>query len=142
MRDNRLVQKKEVFYDGSCGLCHFFVRFTITRMPLGNPFVFAPLQGERFSALIKQKKIKKIPDSVVFYDRALKKVYFKGEAIIHILKVLGGFWKLIAYVLSIIPLCAVNFFYDIVAKLRRGFFKKPKTACPIVPEKYKQFFRK
>lgn len=127
-----------VFYDGSCGLCHRFVRFTLVRMK--TPFIFSPIQGETFSALIKAKKIEIVPDSIAVYDKKQDQIYFKTEAVLYVLHSLGKGWKCIADVMSCIPLCITNAVYDFIARRRRTFFQKPDTVCPVLPDHLRKFF--
>jgi predicted DCC family thiol-disulfide oxidoreductase YuxK len=131
----------EIFYDGACGLCHFFVRFTVTRMCPSKEFFFSPLDGKAFGLLKEKKNIRFVPDSIAVYDKSRDKLYFKSEAVLYILRALEGGWKVLSCILQIIPSCVLNFFYDVIAKLRRYLFKKPKDICPIVPERYRKFFK-
>lgn len=138
-QEDLFEQAPRVFYDGTCGLCHFFVRFTLLRMQ--TPFLFSPLEGKTFSALIKAKKIKSIPDSIVVYDKKRDKIYYKTKAILYIFRSLGKGWKCLAYLISCIPIGITNVAYDFIAKIRRKIFQKPDTVCPILPKNLKKFFK-
>lgn len=132
-------QKIRVFYDGTCGLCHSFVRFILSRKMNVELFIFSPQQGTSFAKLLKIKE-KAPSDSIVVYDPVEQKCLEKGEAIIFILHILGKPWSFLAYLLKIFPLWLVNIGYGIVAKIRHKIFKKPKELCPLIPSNLKQFF--
>ncbi|KAG6558585.1 hypothetical protein RHABOEDO_000087 [Candidatus Rhabdochlamydia oedothoracis] len=139
MHQDLFEEFPRVFYDGNCGLCHFFVRFTLLRMQ--TPFVFSPIEGKTFCHLVQTKNIKTTPDSIMVYEKKQDRIYFKTEAILYILHSLGKGWKCLAYLIRCIPLCITNAFYDFIAKIRGKIFKKPKTACPVLPENLRKFFR-
>lgn len=139
MHQDLFEELPRIFYDGSCGLCHFFVRFTLLRMQI--PFIFSPIEGKTFCHLVQNKNIKTIPDSIMVYDKKQDRIYFKTEAIVYILHSLGKGWKVLSYLIRCIPLCITNACYDFVAKIRGKFFKKPKTICPVLPKKLSKFFK-
>ncbi|PWU13512.1 MAG: hypothetical protein C5B45_05895 [Chlamydiae bacterium] len=138
MHQDLFEKSPRVFYDGSCGLCHFFVRFTLLRMQ--TPFLFSPIEGKTFCNLMKAKNIETIPDSIVVYDKEQDKIYVKTEAILYILRSLGKGWKALSYLIYCIPPCVTNACYDFIAKIRRKIFQEPKTACPVLPENLRKFF--
>lgn len=137
--NNLSEETPRVFYDGSCGLCHYFVRFTLTRMK--KPFIFSPLQGRTFFELIKTKKIEYVPDSIAVYDKEQDRIYFKIEAILYVLRSLGKSWKCLARLISCVPICIANAGYDFIAKIRGKIFKKPKDVCPILSQDLRKFFK-
>lgn len=82
------MSESYIFYDGTCGLCHFLVRFVVKRMKM-TPFFFAPLDGSTFLNF----KIEAFPNSLVVFIPENRQVYFKGNAVIFILKRLGKPWS-------------------------------------------------
>ena len=139
IKPRRIKQSLQVFYDGSCGLCHGFIKFSLSENTYKNSLVFMPLQGKTFQAFIKFENIAFLPDSIVVYDPDSKILFYKMKAIIRVLEHLGGLWRCIAYLLKFIPLTISNIVYDIVAKKRHKFFKKPNAICPLLPPEWKQF---
>lgn len=136
---NNLSEKApRVFYDGSCGLCHYFVRFVLIRMK--EPFIFSPLQGRTFSQLIRTKKIEHIPDSIVVYDKQQDRIYFKTEAVLYVLRSLGKSWQWLARLISCMPVCISNIGYNFIARIRGKISKKPKDICPIISQDLRKFF--
>lgn len=129
----------KIFYDGSCGLCHGFVRFTLSENINRTAFVFMPLQGKLFQELVKVRGIAPLPDSIVVYDMEKKILLYKTSAIIRVLEGLGGLWRGAAFLLNLIPLKIANLGYDFVAAVRHSLIKKPDAPCPLLPREWRQF---
>ena len=87
-----LSARENIFYDGSCGLCHWAVRFVIGEDLSERKFQFAPLGGKAFESLIPSARQVGLPDSLVVLT-AEGLVLVRSGAAIHILRRLGGVWK-------------------------------------------------
>jgi len=133
-------EKLRVFYDGSCGLCHYFIRFILLRMAIPSVFRFSPLEGESFKKIRKDFPDFSLPDSVVVYDKKSDQLLVKTEAIVTVLYFLCWPWKSIARLIKWIPRRASNKVYDFVARKRRKLFKKPKGSCPSLRPEWKVLF--
>jgi predicted DCC family thiol-disulfide oxidoreductase YuxK len=120
----------DVFYDGSCGLCHRAIRFLIAEDASGTTFRYAPLGGDAFAALVGD--VKGLPDSVVVRtpDGA---VLTKSDAALRMLSRLGGLWRVAAIVGGLVPRSIRNVVYDFIARIRYKLFARPKEACPLLP---------
>jgi predicted DCC family thiol-disulfide oxidoreductase YuxK len=138
----RLAPDDQVlFYDGHCGLCHRTVLFVLKREARGEPargtelerpVVFAPLQGETFQALVPPEQRAGLPDSIVLRTRDAR-LLVRSDAMIHILRGLGGRWRLLAGLLASIPRPLRDTAYDFVARIRYRLFGRREEMCPIVP---------
>jgi predicted DCC family thiol-disulfide oxidoreductase YuxK len=133
------MDKIKIFYDGTCGLCHSFVRFTLSHMRDGDPFLFSPQGGIAFKAVAKDLP-QNFTESIVVYEPNEKRFFFKAEAIALILCSMNSPWRGLGLVLKYLPSKVSNFFYNFVARIRHKLFKKPSGACPIVPQKWRAFF--
>ncbi|MBI3508235.1 MAG: DUF393 domain-containing protein [Chlamydiia bacterium] len=134
------MQKNEkfiVFFDGNCGFCHRFVRFALYAMKQ-EPFLFAPRESRLFNTLNPSPSLQ--PDSIAVYSQKNTQLYYKGEAVRLIFSQLKYPWKGLFYLLNLIPKFMLNYTYDIVAKYRHRFFKKPDDSCPTVPFSQRKFF--
>lgn len=133
--EKNFSEKKDavVFFDGICVLCNGFVDF-ILKLDKKHKFKFAPLQGQSARDLLSS--VKKIPDSVVFYDGF--RIYFKSTAALKILFLLGGIWKL-TILLFIFPSFIRDRVYDFIAKNRYAWFGK-KDICRIPSADEKKYF--
>jgi predicted DCC family thiol-disulfide oxidoreductase YuxK len=121
-----------VFYDGECGLCHGFVRFILPRDKAGI-FRYAPLQGETFDQTVSPAQRAALPDSVAVRT-ASGELLTRSAAAIHVLRSLSVFYRLVATVLWLAPKPLGDWLYDFIARRRKGWFAKPPSLCPIVPE--------
>lgn len=139
IKPKQMIQPLKVFYDGSCGLCHSFIRFTLSENIYQTAFVFMPIQGKLFQELMKTNNVSDLPDSIVVYDIDKQKLLYKAEAVTRVLESLGGLWKLIANILKFTPLKISNIAYDLIAGNRHRIYKKPHSPCPLLPKEWKQF---
>jgi len=80
-----------------------------------------------------------LPDSVVVrvYDGRL---LVRSEAFLHILRRLGGGWRVLAALLGMIPRGLRDFVYDFVARVRYRVFGRRDDLCPIVPAELRARF--
>lgn len=125
-----------LLFDGVCNLCNSIVQFTIKRDPKGK-FKFASLQSESGQALLKKFGLPTDDfDSFVFISG--DKLFLKSSAGLHVLKELGGFWKMF-YFLIIFPRPLRDFIYNIIAKTRYRIFGKRDT-CMVPTDNIKQRF--
>jgi predicted DCC family thiol-disulfide oxidoreductase YuxK len=125
-----------LLFDGVCNLCNSIVQFTIKRDPK-EKFKFASLQSESGQALLKKFGLPTDDfDSFVFING--DKYFLKSSAGLHVLKELGGVWKLF-YVFIIFPRPLRDFVYNIIAKTRYKIFGKRGT-CMIPTPRLKQRF--
>ncbi len=121
-----------VFYDGTCGLCHRFVRFLLAEDREGRDFRFAPLQGPTFQAAFPAAVRESLPDSIVVQDdQGIARI--RSVAVLHALDRLGGGWRAVAVISRLVPRPMRDLVYDGFARVRRGIFAKPPDVCPIVP---------
>lgn len=123
------MKPEMIFYDGTCALCHGAVKFVLRRDRDGSAFRFAPLQGETFRARVAAEHRAALPDSLVVLaaDGSLR---VRSEAIRHILRRLGGGWKILAAVMGVVPSALRDAAYDGVAALRYRVFGRKREGCP------------
>ena len=114
-----------IFFDGLCPFCHFWVQFLLKR-DHNKEFLFAPLQGETARELLSSE-LMSVNTIVLLEDR--KKFYTKSNAILRIIKILGGFRKIL-FIFKLLPISIRNFFYDIMAR-NRFVLRKPLENCPV-----------
>jgi len=119
-----------VFYDGTCGLCHAAVRWAVETDQSGDAFRFAPLGGTTFQINVPESK--DLPDSIVVLT-AGGQLLAKSSAVVHMMLRLGGGWRRLGILLRLVPRPVRDLAYDAVARLRRKLFRKPESACPMLP---------
>jgi predicted DCC family thiol-disulfide oxidoreductase YuxK len=122
---------EHIFYDGRCGLCHHVVRFVIAEDVDGTKFRFAPLQGSSLESFVRANERAGLPDSVIVRttDGSL---LTRSAAFVHILRRLGGAWRVIAVTVALLPHLLVDAAYDSIARIRYVIFGRRTNSCPVV----------
>jgi len=118
-----------VFFDGYCVLCNGFVDFLL-QADTKQKLKFASLQGQTAKKLLAPSYLQSV-DTVIFLNSDYR-VLTKSDAIIDIVKTLGGSWKLIT-VFSILPSFILDKIYDVLARNRFTWFGK-RNSCRIPAE--------
>jgi len=131
--------KETMFYDGHCGLCHRAVRFVIAEDGDGSRFRFAPLQGRRFASLVPAEPRPALRDSLAVHT-ADGRILTRSAAIIHILRRLGGMWRIVAGVIAVVPRPWRDAAYDFVARVRYRIFGRRAESCPVLPAELRARF--
>ncbi|MCB0360784.1 MAG: DUF393 domain-containing protein, partial [Bdellovibrionales bacterium] len=88
MAEQRSPSITIVFYDGTCGLCHWFVSFAIHRDDRGV-LRFAPLESPLAKDVIPTDLMPTLPNSVVVRT-ASGALLLRSDAIGMVLRELGG----------------------------------------------------
>jgi predicted DCC family thiol-disulfide oxidoreductase YuxK len=124
-----------IFYDGSCGLCHRFVRFALSEDREGRCFRFAPLEGNAFAAVRDESARAETLDQIDSIVLSLSdgSLFVRAAAMLEIGKRLGGLWRVIAIAAGVLPLRWLDVGYDGIARIRHSLFAAPSDACPILP---------
>lgn len=125
------IRNEVLYYDGHCALCHGFIRFLLAEENTGA-LRYAPLQGEHFTLSIPAAIQLKLPDSLVLQVEPGQWLV-KSDAVIYVLRHIGGLWFLLSYLLAVFPRWVRDGGYDLVGKLRYRLFGQSSTLCPVVP---------
>ena len=120
-----------IYYDGQCGLCHRIVRFVLAEDSAAH-FRFAPLQSAAFAQAVPAARRATLPDSFVVVDEH-GRLHVKGDAVIHMLRCLGGLWSVLGVLLRAFPRPVLDLGYSAVGRIRHRLFRRPTTTCPLVP---------
>lgn len=121
-----------ILYDGVCGLCDRTVRFVLRRDRAGR-FRFATLQSDyAAAALARHGRDAADLDSVCLMvdpDTPSERVLAKSDAILAILRDLGGIWRILASA-RWLPRAWRDAAYDALARRRYGWFGR-FDQCPL-----------
>jgi len=128
-------EKPVVFFDGVCGLCNHFVDFILKRDPAGK-FLLAPLQGETARQFLSSEDIASLNTVVLLWQG---KRYRHSSAIVRVMWILGGFWKVPTALLWIIPKPLRDLGYSCVSVMRYKLFGKKSTCRMPTPEERSRF---
>ncbi|HMB29594.1 MAG TPA: DCC1-like thiol-disulfide oxidoreductase family protein [Blastocatellia bacterium] len=121
-----------IFYDGRCGLCHRAVRFILAEDRRGEAFRFAPLGGEVFHAAVNEGRRAALPDSLVVLT-VEGELLSRSSAVLYVMRRLGGMWRMLALIGQLPPIAWRDGVYNAVARARYRLFRKPESACPLLP---------
>ncbi|MFI4860283.1 MAG: thiol-disulfide oxidoreductase DCC family protein [Phycisphaerales bacterium JB063] len=129
-----------IFYDGHCGLCHYWVKRVLNAGGAAEHFVFSPLQGDFITTRLSDEARAGLPDSIVVQTHA-GETLLRSTAVLYVMRQLGGGYSALARIGRIIPRPVRDLMYVGVAKVRHLFFAKPKDACPMMPPEHRARFR-
>lgn len=115
------------------------MKFVLKHDGGGRAFRFAPLQGETFLARVEARRRAGLPDSVVVLTRD-GELLLRSGAFLHIFRRLGGGWRMLATVLSLVPRGLLDVVYDFIARIRYRVFGRRDDLCPIVPAELRARF--
>lgn len=120
-----------VFFDGVCGLCNRSVDFLLW-IDKKRKLRFTPIQGETAQTHLPPDRRDNL-DTIIFLCNG--RLYFRSDAILMILRTLGGFWSV--FVLGyLMPRGIRNWLYDRIASNRyRWFGKKDTCRLPTLQER-------
>ncbi len=109
-----------LIYDGACNLCNKLFLF-IERKNRDTKIFMAPYQSETGKEIIRYFWVEKdVPDSLVYIKNEI--IYLKSDAVLQILRDMGGFWKMLSYSFIIFPNSMLDRIYDIIAQNRYRMF--------------------
>ena len=128
-----------LLFDGVCNLCNGLVRFII-RKDRKEKIKFVPIQAAEQCIGPLLEKFDLVPDDLetVIYISG-NRIYIKSSAILHVLKDIGGFWR-IFYGFIIIPRFIRDLFYNLIARSRYRIFGKRNSCMVLSPDTEKRFF--
>ncbi len=122
-----------LLYDGVCGLCNRFVQFVLKR-DRNDRFRFAALQSDFARTILERHGVDAVDLDTVYlvtsYQRPEESLSNRSDAAVAVLSELGGFWKLVAGILCIVPRPIRNWGYNLVARNRYRMFGK-YDVCPL-----------
>jgi predicted DCC family thiol-disulfide oxidoreductase YuxK len=130
-----------LFYDGVCGLCNRLLRFVMRRDRRGA-IRFAPLQSAyAVETLARHGKDAARLDTVYVLvgGGAGERVLAQSRAILHVLRELGGGWRIFAAIVGVLPTVVLNVGYRFVARIRYRLFGKYEACQLPSPEERARF---
>ncbi len=119
--------KKVIYIDEVCRLCHWSVRLVIKHSKKGI-FSISSFQSKYAQEVLSNVKGMHIKHESLVYQHGLV-VFTKSDAVLHILKDMGGKWKLL-YAFKFVPKSIRDWIYEFVARNRYSWFGK-KDSCEL-----------
>lgn len=121
-----------IFFDDVCVLCAKTVKFLI-QSDKNKLLKYSTLQGctiKKLNICFENQNIQ----SLIFYSD--EKVYYKSQAVLKIMYLLGGWVRVLSVLLNLVPNFILNLIYDWVAKNRYKIFGKNENCyVPTMAEK-------
>ena len=128
-----------LLYDGVCGLCNRLVRFVLKHDKRAQ-FRFASLQSDYAVRILQAQDLDPHDlDTLYYVDESGKRLAARSDAVISVLRELGGFWSAIAVALRFFPQSLRDWGYGVVARHRYRIFGKYES-CPLPEKKYQDRF--
>lgn len=139
--NDRSVTNPIVLYDGVCGLCNQLVQFLLKR-DKKDQLRYASLQSDFASTILRRHGLN--PEDLdtvcvaLNYEQPDERVLTRSSAVLYVLRLLGGFWK-IAALGQIFPRPIRDAVYGLVARNRYRVFGKYET-CMLPEPRHRQKF--
>lgn len=132
-----------LLYDGSCGLCARSVQFVLAHEHGSHALRFATLQGEHGRRALASRPSLAGVDSVIWLEPSQAdrpaRVLVRSEAVLAVLRHLGGPWRALASVGRIVPRVSRDALYRIVARYRYRVFGREQACLLPTPEQRARF---
>jgi predicted DCC family thiol-disulfide oxidoreductase YuxK len=131
-----------LLYDGVCGLCNRLVRFVLRRDSRSH-FRFASLQSDFAATILQRHRLDPHDLDTMYvvqqYGQPDDRLSARSDAVICVLRQLGGFWGAAAAVLQVFPRWLRDWGYRVIARNRYRIFGRYDT-CMLPEEKYRDRF--
>ena len=109
-----------VLFDEGCGVCSRLVTFLMRRDSTGDHFRLSGLASETGRKVLAANRLPPdYADSVVVVDG--EQALTRSDALISIARRMSRFWRLLAWVVAMVPRSARDRWYDLFAKHRHCF---------------------
>jgi len=119
-----VMEKAVIIYDSECNYCAEKINFIKSRDNKGL-FIYLPRNSAEAIDLLTELSADYLyRDSVFLIENGI--LHIKSEAVLHIIKILGGFWKILM-IGKLIPVVARDHIYDLFARHRKCLKKYPSS---------------
>lgn len=139
---NETLTRPIILYDGVCGLCDRLVAMVL-RKDKRDQFRFASLQSAFAQEILEKHNLKTSPLDTVYlvlnHGEQGETLLNRSDAVIEIIRRLGGFWGLEAALLRLAPKFVRDRLYDAGAQNRYRMFGRSPT-CIVPHPRYREKF--
>jgi predicted DCC family thiol-disulfide oxidoreductase YuxK len=126
-----------IVFDGVCVLCSRWTRFVL-RFDRAHHFRLAAMQTEAGRRILSAHGLDPDdPSTFIVIDEA--SAYTESTALIHVLRRIGGAWRLVAAVLHLCPRPLRDAAYRTIARNRYRWFGRKDLCVVPVPEQRDRF---
>ncbi len=131
-----------LLYDGVCGLCNRLVQFSLKR-DTNHSLRFASLQSNFAATVLQRYRLDpRDLDTVYFvadYGRPEERLSTRSDAVIAVLRHIGGAWTVVAALLRAVPSWLRDWGYKMIARNRYRIFGK-SDSCLLPEARYRDRF--
>jgi predicted DCC family thiol-disulfide oxidoreductase YuxK len=128
-----------ILYDGVCGLCNHLVWFVLKRDTHAH-LRFASLQSNYAARILQAQGLDPHDlDTLYYVSESGQGLAARSDAVIFVLRDLGGLWAAIAVAMRISPKPLRDWGYGVVARRRYRIFGRYED-CPLPEKKYRDRF--
>lgn len=136
------MSNEVLLYDGVCGLCNRGVQFVLRHDAKGR-FRFASLQSEFAKGVLARHGVKAADLDTVYVvvngGSADESLLARSDAVLFVLREIGGLWRAGAWLLNWVPRRVRDWGYGWIARHRYRIFGRYDT-CPIPAERERARF--
>lgn len=125
-----------MFFDADCLLCNNGVQF-ILRHERQPRLSFAPINGQTWQKMFGALSTSEPPQTVVLVDGS--GVHTKSKAVLRTQRHMGGAWKWLGALGTVVPSFVRDFLYDIIARNRYKWFGQTDECLLPTPENRSRF---
>src|SRR5436305_920838 len=119
-------------------MCPGAVGMPLMERMASKVFRMSALQWRLLATRIPAETRTSLPDSLVVLTE--DELLARSAAVLHVLRSLGGLWRIIAATLAVVPPSVLDWFYDRIAASRKEFFGTREDFCPVLsPELRRRF---
>ncbi len=115
------IHKNIVLFDGECAFCNQFIVFLLKH---NKEMYFASLNSKFGRKLLTKNDLYNVKLQSIIYLKN-SQIHIKSNAVLLILKDLGGIWHLMSY-LRFLPIYFRDIIYEFIAKHRYKIIKAKK----------------
>ena len=131
-----------LLYDGVCGLCNRFVQF-ILRRDRTAIFRFASLQSAPAARILARHAANPADLDTVYvvldHELPNERLLSRSDAVIFILKQLGGRWRFVTLPFQVLPRFLRDAYYNVVARHRYRIFGRSDVCTLLRDQDHSRF---
>jgi predicted DCC family thiol-disulfide oxidoreductase YuxK len=132
-----------LLYDGTCGFCARSVQFVLDHERDRHSLTFARLAGALGDDLRRRHPALASVDSVIWFEPADDAgggtAFVRSAAVLRVLRYLGGGWRVLGLLGTIVPRSLRDWLYDVVARRRRTLVRRSPSCLVPSAEQRKRF---
>jgi predicted DCC family thiol-disulfide oxidoreductase YuxK len=132
-----------LLFDGTCGFCAGSVQFVLRHEARNRSLRFASLQSATGARVRAAHPELNSINSVIWYEPAAngrrETVLVRSNAVLHVLRYLGGVWRVLGALGCAVPRALRDRLYDLVARHRHRLVRGGQACLVPAPDQRDRF---